>query len=226
MSKPSNIFIVRHGQSTGNVDKTIYREQPDYSLMLTELGIQQAREVGNKLIEQIGWGRVAIYYSPYFRARQTMDVALSVGFDPSQIAFQREESRLREQEWCGGLRDFMPDAEEERDNYGHFYYRFHRGESCADVEDRVSDFLSTLHRDFAKDDYPRHAVIFAHGMSNRLILKRWFHATVEQFEAYKNPPNGHIYHLRLNDAGKYDLLNPPEHYEVAHQYRYPTASAS
>ena len=33
--KPQNIFIIRHGQSQGNVDKNIYKTQPDYTLKLT-----------------------------------------------------------------------------------------------------------------------------------------------------------------------------------------------
>lgn len=219
--KPTNIFIIRHGQSTGNVDKAIYSTIPDYALLLTELGKQQAREAGEKLRGYIGFDQFAVYYSPYFRSRQTMDEALKV-FPAGQWDFKREEPRLREQEWCGGLRPFAEDLEEERDSYGHFYFRFDRGESCADVEDRISDLLPSLYRDFAKPDYPRHAVLFAHGMTNRVFLKRWFHNTVEEFERWRNPPNGHIYHLRLTGSGKYQLVNPPELYpSPTHEYQYP-----
>ncbi len=221
--KPTNIFIVRHGQSQGNVDKLIYENTPDYALLLTELGQIQASEAGGCLRAHIGFDQFAVYYSPYFRARQTMDWALKV-FRPEQVEFKREEPRLREQEWCGGLRPFAEDLEEERDSYGHFYFRFDRGESCADVEDRISDFLPSLYRDFAKPDYPRHVVLFAHGMTNRVFLKRWFHATVEEFEGWRNPPNGHIYHLKLTGSGKYHLVNPPEKYPTrTHDYQYPFA---
>jgi broad specificity phosphatase PhoE len=47
--KPQNIFLVRHGQSTGNVDKEIYKNTPDYALPLTPLGEKQADEVGKKI---------------------------------------------------------------------------------------------------------------------------------------------------------------------------------
>lgn len=218
--KPANIFIVRHGQSAGNADKTVYTHTPDYALLLTEKGVSQAREVGECLRSNIGFDQMAVYYSPYFRARQTMDEALK-SFKPEQVDLKREEARLREQEWTGRLQGYS-EVEDERDAYGHFYYRFDGGESCADAEDRVSDFLSTLHRDFAKPDYPRHAVIFGHGMTNRLFLKRWLHATVEEFERWRNPGNGHIYHLALRGNGKYQLMNPPEDYpDLKHSYQYP-----
>ncbi len=221
--KPANIFIVRHGQSQGNADKTIYIHTPDYALLLTDQGVAQARDVGQRLRKHIEFDQFAVYYSPYFRSRQTMDEALGL-FTRGQVEFKREEARLREQEWCGRLRGFAEDMEEERDAYGHFYYRFDRGESCADVEDRISDFLSSFNRDFDKVEYPKHAVIFAHGMTNRLFLKRWFHATVEEFERWRNPPNGHIYHLRLIANGRYQLMNPPDLYpEPTHQYQYPFA---
>ena len=40
--KPENIFIVRHGESEGNVDKTIYERKPDYAITLTSTGKNQA----------------------------------------------------------------------------------------------------------------------------------------------------------------------------------------
>lgn len=221
--KPTNIFVIRHGQSLGNVDKEVYAKTPDYALTLTEEGVAQARVVGQRLREHIGFDQFAVYYSPYFRARQTMEEALLAAF-PSldQVEFAREEARLREQEWQGKLGQGYSHVEDERDAFGHFYYRFDGGESCADVEDRVGDFVGTLHRDFAKSAYPRHALIFGHGMTNRLFLKRWFHNTVEEFEMWRNPPNGHIYHLRLTGSGKYQLVNPPPLYDAPkHQYQYP-----
>jgi broad specificity phosphatase PhoE len=44
--KPIRIFIIRHGESEGNVDKNIYLKKPDYALNLTSTGIEQARGAG------------------------------------------------------------------------------------------------------------------------------------------------------------------------------------
>ena len=53
-----------------------------------------------------------------------------------------------------------------------FYYRIPDGESGADVYDRVSTFLETLYRDFAKPDYPENTIIVTHGMTLRLFFMR------------------------------------------------------
>jgi broad specificity phosphatase PhoE len=97
----------------------------------------------------------------------------------------REESQLREQEW-GHTRnmDDCVKAGKERDSFGTFYYRLPDGESAADVYDRVSDFPGTLHRDFEKESFPENTVVITHGITTRLILMRWFHWTVEQFEEH------------------------------------------
>src|SRR6185295_12814723 len=104
-----------------------------------------------------------------------------------------EDPRLREQEHTPrvltGEDDDRDAIEKERDDYGHFYYRFEGGESCADVFDRISDFLSTLFRDFEKPEFPNDVVIVSHGMTNRLFLMRLLKYTVEEFEFLRNPDN-------------------------------------
>ena len=42
--KPKRIILIRHGESEGNLDKGVYAQKPDYSLLLTELGHRQAQE--------------------------------------------------------------------------------------------------------------------------------------------------------------------------------------
>jgi broad specificity phosphatase PhoE len=60
-----------------------------------------------------------------------------------------EEPRLREQDF-GNLQNpsAMAVCQEERERFGSFYYRFPQGESGADVYDRVSGFMETMHRRF------------------------------------------------------------------------------
>ena len=47
--KPNRIILVRHGESEGNADKHQYRTIPDYALMLTPRGIEQARQAGKEI---------------------------------------------------------------------------------------------------------------------------------------------------------------------------------
>lgn len=222
--KPKIIFIVRHGQSFGNVTKSIYATTPDYAIELTELGRKQAFDAGVKMVEtlsQYGFPAetsIQFYISPFWRARQTF-IEIEKSF-PNVVAV-REDPRLREQEW-GHLRDddLTKKMEEYRDNYGHFYYRFNDGESCADVYDRMSHLLETVFRDFEKADFPPVAAFINHGMTARVQIMRWFHLSVEQFELLANPKNGEFYVLKLNDNGKYDLVTQPKERPVEHTFQF------
>lgn len=218
--KPKRIFLVRHGESEGNVDVSIYKTVPDYALQLTEKGKQQSIEAGQKLKEQIKHEDVAFYVSPMWRTRMTFE-GIAKSFKNNKITV-KEDPRLREQEW-GHLRDVEEnkDYNTERDRFGIFYYRFQHGESGADVYDRISDFLGTLFRDFEKDDFPQNAVLVTHGLSIRLFLMRWFHYTVEEFEEIKNPYNCQIFTMELQPNGKYKLLDTLEKHTVVNTFRRP-----
>lgn len=205
--KPKNIFLIRHGQSEGNVDKRVYQKKPDYAIDLTPEGHAQAVECGKRLLTLTD-RKLAVYYSPMFRTVQTLNgIASAFPTKFFKADKLREEPRLREQEWSGRLPadGYDAAAEDERDQYGVFYYRFHGGESCADVYDRVSDFMDTLHRDFAKDSFNEDVVIVSHGMTIRVFLQRWFHRTVSDFEHWHNPSNCQILQLTLGDNGKYNF---------------------
>ncbi len=221
--KPDRIVLVRHGQSVGNVNKEIYKEIPDYALQLSEEGKAQAVEAGRRFRELIGDESFKCYVSPFWRTRQTY-LGMMTAFPSHQKTSKEfyEDPRLREQEWAGALREdgYMEDIESERDSFGHFYYRFDRGESCADVFDRISSFLDTLHRDFEKTDFPRNCLIVTHGMTLRVFLMRFFHLSVEEFERLRNPKNCQM--VVLERAGeKYKLVNGLEEYpDVSHKYQF------
>lgn len=224
--KPKYIFICRHGESEGNVNKEIYKTVPDYALQLTAKGREQAVELGKKIRAIVGEAAIQFYVSPFWRTRQTYE-GIRQSFPnllfPLNHHRYYEDARLREQEWCGTLRTdgYMLDAEAEREAYGHFYYRFNGGESCADVYDRLSDFMGTMFRDFKKADFPPVVVISGHGMADRIFLMRFFHTTVEEFETWRNPRNGEYFLLELQENGKYKLTTPLRTHEVKHDFQFP-----
>ena len=219
--KPENIFLVRHGQSEGNVDKEVFKIKPDYTLNLTDLGKQQAINVGFKLKEIMADKNVCFYVSPFWRTRQTTEY-IKKTLIPVSIWNSYEDVRLREQEWGNHIaNEFSHLYEKARADYGTFYWRFPGGESVADCFDRISDFFPTLYRDFDKFNYPRNTIIVTHGMAMRVFLMRWFHLTVEEFELLANPDNCDYYHLQLKSDGKYKLVNPAKKYEKpTHPYQY------
>ncbi|WP_448315768.1 histidine phosphatase family protein [Streptomyces sp. CO7] len=205
MPRPRRIVLVRHGESAGNADDSVYEQTPDHALPLTAQGWRQAEETGRRLREVFGEDRVSVYVSPYRRTHETFQ---GLGLDPARVRV-REEPRLREQDW-GNLQD--PDdvarQKENRDAYGHFFYRFAQGESGADVYDRVGGFLESLFRSFEHPDHPPNVLLVTHGLAMRLFCMRWFHWTVDEFESLSNPGNGETRMLVLGENGKYTLDRP------------------
>lgn len=193
---PKRIILVRHGQSEGNVDATVYNKKPDPFVNLTPLGVEQALEAGQRIKEIIGEETIGVYCSPYYRTRQTWE-QIKKNIRPN---FVKEDPRLREHEWTGQLIDANKKAwEKECQEYSTFYFRFTNGESCADTFDRISTFKIDLDNEIAIDRYfPDNILIVGHGMANRVILMKYLGLSVEQFEIIKNPRNGGIFSMIRN----------------------------
>ena len=129
---PSRLILVRHGQSEGNVDSSLYGVIPDNQIALTEKGIMQARQAGREIRNIIGDESLRFFYSPYLRAKQTLEEIIREGFadHPADCVLAREEVLLREQDF-GNLQDpeIMLRCKAERAEFGRFYYRWPCGES-------------------------------------------------------------------------------------------------
>jgi broad specificity phosphatase PhoE len=191
---PKRIYLIRHGESEGNVDKQLYKIKPDWKMSLTKKGKAQAFKTSTTMI----------YTSPWYRARQTADIINS--YLNCKLF---EDPRLREQSWGNYQEDyFNRKIERERHKFGSFYYSMSFGESGANVYDRISTFLETLYRDFQRDDFPENVVIVAHGLTNRIFIMRWFHWSVEEFEIHKTQRNCEILRMTLQDDNRYKLITP------------------
>jgi broad specificity phosphatase PhoE len=203
--RPNRIILVRHGESEGNLDDTIYERVPDHRIGLTPKGFDQARETGEVIRDLLDGESVEVYVSPYVRTRQTLE-ALALPVAERDV---RVEPRLREQDWAN-FQDPADIAEqkEQRDRYGHFYYRFTHGESGSDVYDRVSTFLESMHRNFQTPEAPRNVVIVTQGLTMRLFCMRWFHWSVEYFESLDNPGNAQPVVLWRQPDLRYRLERP------------------
>jgi hypothetical protein len=75
--RPRRIILVRHGESEGNLDESVYRHTPDARISLTELGKDQAIEAGKNLKKEVINGganeTIYVYLSPYLRSKQTYE---------------------------------------------------------------------------------------------------------------------------------------------------------
>lgn len=201
------LFLVRHGESLGNVDKTIHAELSDHAIPLSEKGVIQAEQAGQflrKYFEKEFAGRelppLRIWTSPYKRTRQTaqaIEHALN-GFPVSV----REHINLCEQQF--GLFDGIPDDElpilfqkehahysKCEDHEGKFWARMPLGESRFDVAVRIRQVFGTFRHD-AKRHGIENVIIICHGVSLRAFVMQWLHLTPEWFDAEPNPGNSWI----------------------------------
>ncbi|XP_030474950.2 phosphoglycerate mutase-like protein AT74H isoform X2 [Syzygium oleosum] len=217
--RPRRIILVRHGQSEGNVDESVYTRVADPKISLTDKGKAEAEAVGWKIrgmIEKDGaddW-KVYFYVSPYKRTLETLR-NLGRAFERSRIAGMREETRLREQDF-GNFQDRekMRVEKQMRIMYGRFFYRFPDGESAADVYDRITGFRETLRADIDIGRFQppgewsqnMNLVIVSHGLTLRVFLMRWYKWTTDQFERLNNLGNGEMIVMERGYGGRYSLL--------------------
>ena len=158
---PERIYLVRHGQSQGNVarDKAnaaghsvIELDVRDVDVPLSELGIRQAMAAGQWFAELPHQERPeVILSSPYLRARQTATAICDAGALAGDKAKSTIDERLREREFgvfdgltTRGIREKYPEEAAHRTKMGKFYHRPPGGESWADVILRLRSMLNTI----------------------------------------------------------------------------------
>ena len=161
---PDAVWIVRHGESAGNVARraaeaaghpVIGLAIRDIDVPLSPLGERQARALGRWIGALPAVERpTAVLASPYVRARETARLALDaarIGPDDAPIDL---DERLREKEFGvldrlthSGIRQKHPEQADFRRLLGKFYHRPPGGESWCDVLLRLRSVIDTLARD-------------------------------------------------------------------------------
>ncbi|CAF1590675.1 unnamed protein product, partial [Didymodactylos carnosus] len=201
------IILIRHGESQGNVDHQVYATVPDSQLELTAKGRAQAVDAGKRLKKIIGDESLYVYLSPYRRSKETFEgIQESIN---KQIINIREDPRIREQEWGNFMDPEKRQHElEEREKVGSFFYRFRNGESGADVYDRCTLFLDTIHRQLSSGYYAStgNILIVSHDIFIRLFLMRYFRWTTERHHQTRDLRNCELCVLEVDRvSGSYVL---------------------
>ena len=141
--------------------------------------------------------------SPYVRTLETFHGLSSAwpGGAANPSLHVSEDPRIREMDFGNfQQRHMTARAKRERALFGEFWYRFPDGESCADVFDRVSLFLESLHREWEEPGRPENFALVTHGITIQVFLMRWFKYSVDEYARYKNPGNCEVCVLERDDA--------------------------
>ncbi|MES2137319.1 MAG: histidine phosphatase family protein [Pseudomonadota bacterium] len=158
---PERLWLVRHGQSQGNVARDaaheagsheIDIEMRDVDVPLSSLGVEQAKAAGRWFAALPSDERPEIIMSsPYVRARQTAELICEKGALSGGKARALTDERLREREFgifdrltTAGIRHRFPEEAAHRRRLGKFYHRPPGGESWADVILRLRSMLNTI----------------------------------------------------------------------------------
>jgi 2,3-bisphosphoglycerate-dependent phosphoglycerate mutase len=157
---PAKLWLVRHGQSQGNVAREAAHEAGlheididvrDVDVPLSDLGHQQAEAAGHWFAAlPVDERPEVILSSPYVRARQTAEAICNAGGLITSVKMIVDE-RLREREFgifdrltTVGIRSRFPEEAAHRAKLGKFYHRPPGGESWADVILRLRSALNTI----------------------------------------------------------------------------------
>jgi len=200
---PDVIWIVRHGQSAGNVARDaaeaaaqhlIDIEWRDVDTPLSALGEAQSSALGRWFAAMPPSERPnVVLSSPYVRARMTAEHIIERWGD-DDLAVQQDE-RLREKEFGildrltkAGIVHKYPELAEQRKHVGKFYFRPHGGESWCDVVLRLRSVIETITREYRRE---RVLIVTHQVIVNcfRYLLERLDEARILEIDRGADVPN-------------------------------------
>jgi broad specificity phosphatase PhoE len=224
---PRLLWIVRHGQSAGNVARDaaeaaghvlIDIEHRDIDVPLSPLGVEQSRALGRWFRDLPPPERPQVVLcSPYVRARETARLLMAeAGLRPGPELRLRVDERLREKEFGildrltkHGIRQKYPELSEQRSHVGKFYFRPPGGESWCDVILRLRSLTEMITREHGGE----RVLVVAHQVivnCMRYLLENLDEAQILGIDREGDVPNCAVTSYRLDAAArclKVDLVN-------------------
>jgi broad specificity phosphatase PhoE len=192
---PDVLWLVRHGQSAGNVARDLAEAAGhpmidiatrDVDVPLSPLGERQSAALGRWFFRKLPPEDrpTVLLTSPYERARRTVEIALKeANTDADDITVVVDE-RLREREFGifdrltrAGIEAKYPEQAALRAAVGKFYHRPPGGESWCDVILRLRSVVDTLSREHRGERVlivAHHVVVFCF----RYLLERMTEAQI------------------------------------------------
>lgn len=200
---PQEIWLVRHGQSAGNVARELAEAAEghhidiahrDVDVPLSELGERQSQALGSWFASLPPEQQpTVVLHSPFVRAAETANILMQ-RLDRSRLVVESDE-RLREKEFgildrltTYGIAHHHPELYEQRQHVGKFYFRPPGGESWCDVILRLRSVVDTLNREFCRE----RVLIVAHQVTVncfRYLFERLDEKTILDYDRARDVPN-------------------------------------
>ncbi|MGZ3184743.1 MAG: histidine phosphatase family protein [Telluria sp.] len=220
---PHAIWLVRHGQSAGNVARDAAEAASrllidvatrDVDTPLSELGVQQSQALARWFGALPPAARPnVVLHSPYLRAQHTAQIVLQALGD--EVHTVQVDERLREKEFGIldrltplGIRDRYPELHAQRQHVGKFYFRPPGGESWCDVILRLRSVIDTITREFRGE---RVLVVGHQVIVNcfRYLFERLSEGEILDFDRALDVPNCSVTSYRYDpQAGPHGKLVP------------------
>lgn len=166
----AHLYFTRHGQTIWNVENKICGAT---DIALTELGREQARELGRKIVEekiQID----EILYSPLIRAKDTALEVARIANIPV-----REELRLKEQNF--GKYEATPrNGTEFQEAKKSFINHFGGGETMLHLAQRIYNLLDEIRAESREKTY----LLVAHNGIARVVHSYFYDMENAEYSAF------------------------------------------
>ena len=163
-------YFTRHGQTVWNVENKICGAT---DIALTDLGHQQAAELGERILKE-GIKIDEILYSPLMRAADTAKHISEVTGIPA-----REELRLKEQNF-GKYESTPRNGEEFKRAKQDFVCRYEGGESMLQLCQRIYNLLDDIRKESEEKTY----ILVAHNGIARVMQSYFTDMTNEEYAAW------------------------------------------
>ena len=201
-----NIFIIRHGESEGNVDRKVYQQQANRLIELSNLGYKQAKSVGVFLAKNytIHKNNSIIITSSFKRAFQTAESInnnLKIDMKTDDRIVERNFGLFEGLSKKECLLRFPEEALyffQQKELNNTFFTTALMGESPANVAIRFQLFWKDFENFIKSSPHLKNVIIVAHGITNLIMQKELMNYSIDWFEKRKHSPNCAITKLVLN----------------------------
>jgi broad specificity phosphatase PhoE len=213
---PERLWLVRHGQSAGNVARDaaeaggltlIDIQVRDADTPLSDLGKRQSRALADWFADHDKQVRPDVLLtSPFRRSHQTLE-AIAAALAVGKADIQADE-RLREKEFGildrytkHGIAEHFAELAEQRARVGKFYFRPPGGESWCDVILRLRSVVEELRRDYAG----RRVLIVSHQVvvnCFRYLLEKMDEQTILDIDRRGDVPNCGVTEYGFSDTSE------------------------